>query len=367
MDDRLSACPPDRRASMPFQPLTFQRARSLVLTHGHNPTAYQILNPGFERWFGAAGDAVVGYVDRPGVRVVAGNPVCPSKRLAEVSAEFEAATSKTGRRVCYLGADEEFDRLLRDSPRHARIVVGAHPVVNPQNWPHTVREHASLRAQLHRARNKSVVVDEWFAEHATDHPELRRCLDEWLDARGLPPLHFLVEPDTLGNLLDRHVFVAQRDGRVVAFLVASPVGGRGWHIEQMVRGRGAPNGTMELLVDAAMRRFAALRGTYVALGAAPLSDRADDGSRSPPLIRGLLAWQRAHARRFYNFEGLERFKAKFRPDTWEPVLAISGEREFSLRTLYAIAGAYSGGSPVAMLIPALGRALLQEFRWITKR
>ena len=352
---------------MPSQPPAFQHARTTVLTHGRNPTAYQILNPGIERWLGTRGDAVVGYVDRPGVRVVAGNPVCPVERLAEVSAEFEVATARTGRRVCYLGADEELDRICRDSSRHSRIVVGAQPVVNPQHWPHTVREHGSLRAQLNRARNKSVEVEEWFAEHSTDHPQLRRCLDEWLNARGLPPLHFLVEPDTLGNLHDRCVFVAQRDGRVVGFLVASPVGRRGWHIEQMIRGRDAPNGTMELLTDAAMRRFALSRDTYVALGAAPLSDRAADGSPTPTLIRGLLAWQRAHTRRFYNFEGLEHFKAKFWPDAWEPVLAISGEREFSVGTLYAIAGAYSGRSPMAMLFPALGRALLQEFRWIAGR
>jgi phosphatidylglycerol lysyltransferase len=352
---------------MSSQPSSFQRARALVLTHGHNPTAYQILNPGIECWFGAAGDAVVGYVDRPGVRVVAGNPICPRERLAEVTAEFEVATARTGRRVCYLGADEALDRVCRDSSRHARIVVGAQPVVNPQHWSHTVREHTSLRAQLNRARNKSVVVDQWFAEHATDHPELRRCLEEWLDARGLPPLHFLVEPETLGNLHDRCIFVAHEDGRVIGFLVASPVGRRGWHLEQMIRGRRAPNGTMELLMDAAMRRFASRRDTYVALGAAPLSDRAADGTSPPPLIRGLLAWQRAHARRFYNFQGLEHFKAKFWPDTWEPVLAISGEQEFSVGTLYAIAGAYSGRSPVAMLFPALGRALLQELRWITGR
>ncbi len=346
---------------------TFQSARATVLTHGRNPTAYQILNPGIQLWSAANGDSLVGYVDRPGVRVVAGNPVCPVDRLEEVSAEFETDATKSGRRVCYLGADEELDGVFRDSTRHARIVVGAQPVVNPQHWAHTVLEHGSLRAQLHRARNKSVVVEEWLADRATDHLELRRCLDEWLSARGLPPLHFLVEPDTLGNLEDRRVFVAQREGRVVGFLVASPVGRRGWHIEQMIRGRDAPNGTMELLMDAAMRLFASGRDTYVALGAAPLSDRAADGTQAPPLIRGLLAWQRAHARRFYNFQGLEHFKAKFWPDTWEPVLAISTEREFSVGTLYAIAGAYSGRSPMAMMLPALGRALLQEFRWIAGR
>jgi len=38
-------------------------------------TAYQILNPGIAYWFTAAGDAVVGYVEKCGVRIVAGAPM----------------------------------------------------------------------------------------------------------------------------------------------------------------------------------------------------------------------------------------------------------------------------------------------------
>ena len=38
---------------------------------------------------------------------------------------------------------------------------------------------------------------------------------------------FLVEPDTLSMLIDRRVFVAERGGQVIGFLVASPVPLRG--------------------------------------------------------------------------------------------------------------------------------------------
>ena len=344
------------------------RARELVLRYGWNPTVYQILNPGIELWFSGARDAVAGYVDRPGIRVVAGNPVCARARMAEVVVELEEAARAGGRRVCYLGADDQLEGLLRGSPRHSSLVVGAQPVVVPAEWPHTVRVHASLRAQLNRARNKGVEVREWFAGHATNHPALARCLTQWLDGRGLPPLHFLVEPDTLGRLADRCVFVAERGGDVVGFLVASPIPlRRGWQIEQLVRCRAAPNGTMELLVDGALKKLSGAGIGYVALGAAPLSRRVEPAPDTSPILLALLAWQRAHARRFYDFAGLERFKAKFRPREWQPVYAISTEARFSVGTLYGVAGAYCGGSPLATGVRAVARAMAQELRWLKRR
>ena len=213
-------------------------------------------------------------------------------------------------------------------------------------------------------------MTEWPGAAACDSPELRRLLGEWLSTRGLPPLHFLVEPDTLAHLEDRRVFVAARDGTPVGFLVASPVPQRrGWLVEQIIRGRGAANGTNELLVDAAMRALAADGAEYVTLGLAPLSRRArlpaDEGAVPHPLwLRAVLAWTRLHGRRFYNFDGLDAFKAKLQPDSWEPIFAISTERRFSARTLYAIAAAFSAGSPVALVARAVWGAVRQEARWV---
>ncbi|HLK58098.1 MAG TPA: alpha/beta fold hydrolase [Chthonomonadaceae bacterium] len=345
------------------------RARELVFRYGWNATAYQILNPEMERWFSAAGDAVVGFVRRKGVRITAGAPVCERDRLAEVAAEFERDAGEAGERVCYFGAAARLRSLLQELPSHSTLVIGAQPVWNPAHWSDILKRHASLRAQLNRARNKGVGVAEWPATRAHRNPDLQRCLEEWMATRGLPTLHFLTEPVGLDRLADRRLFVAEQAGVPVGFLIATPVPDRnGWLLEQIVRGRAAPNGTAELLVDAALCTFAEEQADYVTLGLAPLSRRAGVPDERPfPGLRLVLAWIRAHGRRFYNFDGLDAFKAKFRPDAWEPLFAISNEAVFSPRTLYAIAAAFTSGPPLRAITHALSAAVRQELIWLRDR
>lgn len=339
-----------------------QRVRRLVLTHGWNATAYQLINPGIQHWFPARGDGVVGYVEFHRVRVVAGAPVCAHERLAEVAAEFEGDARAAGRRVCYFGAESRLESLLRGSPRHAMVALGAQPAFHPGDWPGMLASHASLRAQFSRARNKRVVVVEYPVSRAAADAALARCLREWLATRGLPPLHFLVEPETLDRLFDRRVFVAEQDGAAIAFLVASPVPCRnGWLVEQIVRGRQAPNGTAELLIDAMVRAAVEQGSEYITLGLSPLSMRSGVPlDVNPRWLRWTLAWVRAHGRRFYNFDGLDSFKAKIRPERWEPVFAIGNEPRFSPAMLHAIAGVFTGGAPIRTGLRALVSALASE-------
>jgi phosphatidylglycerol lysyltransferase len=346
--------------------------RHLVLRHGWNATSFQIVNPGIEHWFPPAGsiaDSVVGFVRWRRVRVVAGAPVCAPDRMDEVVRAFERDATRCGERVCYFGAEERLRTSLAHHPPRATVVLGAQPAWNPACWPAMIGRRASVRAQLHRARNKGVEVEAWSAEMATAHPDLERCLSEWLATRGLPPLHFLVEPNTLHRLAGRRVFVARRRERVVAFLVASPIPRRaGWLIEQIVRGHDAPNGTAELLIDAAVRAVAEEGSSYMTLGLAPLSRHAPRAvDAEPRWLRLTLAWIRAHGRRFYNFDGLDAFKSKFDPERWEPVYAITPEAAFSPSTLYAVAGAFTGGSPLVLGIRAVARAAYQEARWLGAR
>lgn len=342
------------------------RARALVLAHGWNATAYQILNPGILHWFSSRGDAVIGFVDHAGTLVVAGAPVCPAERLLDVVGEFTEAARSADRRICFFGAGERLEHALQPTGGWSVTGLGAQPSWDPARWPALLRQRKSLRAQLNRARNKGVGVSEWVNVDAADRAALQRCLAEWLAGRGLPPLHFLVEPDTLGRLEDRRLFVATREARVVAFLVASPVPARdGWLIEQIIRGRGAPNGTAELLVDAAMRATAERGGRYVTLGLSPLSRHSSFDDRHTPLwLRLVLRWVRAHARRFYDFDGLDRFKAKFAPEQWENIVALADAPRFPPRALWAIASAFSRGSPVGLVGRALLRAAVQEVRGI---
>ena len=335
--------------------MKLEHARQLVRLHGADAVACQILNPGIDYWFSAANDAVVGFVRRHKVRVAAGSPICPASRLAEVALEFERDAAAAGERVCYFGAETPFAEHYRNRLTHSSILLGAQPAWHPERWAANVACHASLRAQLNRARNKAVTVAEWTAARARGDAALALCLRQWLATRRMAPLHFLVEPETLDRLFERRIFVAQRGTEVVGFVVAAPIPQRhGWLFEQVVRGSGAPNGTAELMIDAGMRALAADHFDYATLGLAPLSRRSGVAARGHPFwLRAVLAGVRSHGRRFYDFEGIDAFKAKFRPERWEPVYAICNEPRFSPVTLYAIAAAFTGGSPVAAVVRAL--------------
>ncbi|MGH9946228.1 MAG: phosphatidylglycerol lysyltransferase domain-containing protein [Pyrinomonadaceae bacterium] len=334
------------------------------MRYGWNTTCFQIVNPGIEYWFGDNGESVVGYVESKHVRVVAGAPVCADTKLRDVTLQFEHDAAKVGRSVCYFGAEGRLDGLYHNDDAHSMVLLGAQPVWRPAEWDAIVKNNASLRAQINRSKNKGVVVNEWPLERAHDSRELRDCLNSWLTLKGLPPLHFVIEPETLRRLENRRVFVAERNSFVEAFLVLSPIPNRsGWLTEQFPHRAGAPNGTVELMMDAAIRSIADEGCEYITLGLSPLSRRATiEPFDNPVWLRILLAWMRKHGQRFYNFEGLDRFKSKLMPNYWEPVFAISNEPEFSRRTMWAIAQAFTENQPFRVIGGGLKKAVAEEFR-----
>lgn len=343
-------------------PEPVRRARDLVMLHGWNATAYQIVNPGIDHWFSANGDAVVGFVDSAGIRVVAGAPVSSQQRLPAVIREFEKASLDDGRGVCYFGAEARLESALRESREHSMALLGAQPAWSPASWVEKADGLSSLRAQFNRATNKGVTVREWPAAEAAGSPRLGAVLARWLEGRGLPPMHFLVEPSTLERLDDRRIFVASRivehgkaSDQILAFAVLSPVPARnGWLVEQFPRIPDAPNGTIELLLREAVRSIAVDKAEYITLGLAPLAKRDEFPHDSEPgWLNAALRVTAAHGNRFYSFEGLESFKAKFQPDNWEPVYAVQRSRSFTPRALYAIAGAFASGSPLGIVVKGL--------------
>ncbi len=291
-------------------PLT-ERARVLALLkrHGWNATSFQILEPGFRYWFDGD-DACVGYVDTGRAWVAAGSPIAAAERLAEVAAKFAAASRAAHRRVCSFGTESRF----RDAVGWPAFRIGDQPVWAPAEWDAGVQSSRSLREQLRRARAKGVTVRALSAaEIAPEHPtrvQLDTLIARWLASRPIAPMGFLVQIDPFTNPEERHQFIAERDGKVVAFLGIIPIYARhGWFFEDFLRDPDAPNGTVELLVDAGMRAAAAQGVPIVTLGLVPLA--GDVGS-----------WLRA-ARRFgrslYDFDGLRAFKAKFKPQAWDPI------------------------------------------------
>ena len=106
---------------------------------------------------------------------------------------------------------------------------------------------------------------------------------------------FLVQVSPYAFAEERRAFVGELKGEVVCFLSAAPVFAReGWLLQHIVRDPRAPNGSSELMVDAAMRAAMEEGRRYVTLGLAPLSGEV------APWLRVARAWGSP----LFDFEGL---------------------------------------------------------------
>ncbi len=308
----------------------------LVKRHGWNATSFQVLEPEFRHHLDTANDACVAYFETPGAWVAAGPPLADASGLAPAAARFVEAARSRGKRACFFAVERRF---VASSGLEA-VLVGEQPVWDPRAWDASLRDSRSLREQVRRARAKGVRVRRAASEEIADpasptRAAVQRLVDAWLRGKSMAPMGFLVDVEVFALPGERRYFVAEKDGALVGVLVAVPVYARaGWLFEDLLRDAGAPNGTIELLVDAAMRATAAEGSAYVTLGLAPLTGE----------VRPWLRAARALGRMLYDFHGVRAFKAKLRPTCWEPIYLAYPRGSSGTVALLDVLSAFARGS-----------------------
>lgn len=330
-------------------------ARSQVLQHGWNSTCYQILNEGFERWWSEDRKALVGYVRSGKCAVVAGAPICAEDDLADAIDEWEAYAQAQRLDVCYFGAESRLQSILKDSTEHIQTQIGLTPEWDPKILSENFETYPSLRSQTNRAVNKGVSVELLDRKDADTLNELRLLRDDWSSRHNLPQLGFTAMPVSFRSLDDRLVFVAKRKEQVVGYLILTPIPSRnGWLAEQFVRSADSPNGTVELMIKHAAGVIRDSGATYLTLGVAPFAihSNAPDHSYSN-WHKELFRWVGNKSPHSYNFRGLYEFKAKFRPDSWQPIALIARDTRLRAKHFHAISKAFVGSDPMKVIAMAL--------------
>lgn len=314
--------------------------RALVLEvlkrHGAEVTSFQVLERGFA--YRVEGeDRCVAYVDTGAAWVAAGSPIAPRGAWNELVARFVEDAKRAGRRACFFAVEDAFVSV----PGVVSMQIGEQPWWIPAEWSATLRRSRSLREQLRRARAKGVRVREVPPEElrpgAALRREIERVMQAWLDTRKMPPMGFLTDLQPFDFPEERRYFVAERDGIVIGFLAAVPIFARNaWFCEDLLRTPAAPNGTTELLFDAAIRRADADGADGITLGLAALSGEVAAPFRA---VRAVTRW-------LYDFEGVRRFKARLSPARWEPVfLAWPRGRSGAVAVLDSLAAfTFRGGA-----------------------
>jgi phosphatidylglycerol lysyltransferase len=322
------------------------RVLGLVKRFGWNATSFQALEHGFEH-FWAGNDGCVAYVDTGAAWVAAGAPLAEEARLGEVARAFVAAAQAAGRRACFFAVEERFVAVSGC----AAVAIGEQAVWDPAAWPDVVARSGSLREQLRRARAKGVTVRR-APDGETGDPQspLGRALAaiarRWLLTREMAPMGFLVRVQPLTLLIEHRVYVAERGGVPVAFLLAAPIYARdGWLLQHLLRVPETPNGVSELLIDAAMRDAREEGRRFVTLGLSPLAGE----------VPGALRAARSLGRALYDFAGLRAFRAKLSPGAWVPQYLCFPRTQSPAQALRDALAAFARGSLARFALETLAR------------
>jgi phosphatidylglycerol lysyltransferase len=301
--------------------------------HGHDAVSFQALEPGLQTW--EADGGVVAYAGTAGGWVAVGGPIASRENRAEVAERFVRAAAARGRRASFFGCDD----VDGFGERFARVALGEQPIFRPAEWGATLSTHRRLREQLRRARKKGVVVRHVRPEELAEGSAIRTAVDdlarEWLRSRPMEPMGFLVTLSLYEEPSMHRYYIAERGGVMLAFMSLVPIGAeKGWLVEDVVRGRHAPNGTTELLFDQAMRDAAEDGSPIVTWGLAPLAGAVP----WPMRVIGTLG------RGLYDFRGLQAFKARLHPQAWQAVYVVYLRGETALPHLIDALRAFAGGS-----------------------
>jgi len=355
------------------------QTRDLVLellkAHGTHATSFQILEQGFSYWFDEDKRAVVAYVEASGWWVAAASPLAPEGLVGVVAARFVEVARQRKHRVAFFSVDDDFIHSLEaavGSDGFDAIKIGEQPEWDPGAYHTDGPKRRGLRSQVRRASNKGVRVRRVSAREVAEAPgplraQIEGVLARWLADRKMSAMRFMVDLQPFSYPDQRRYYVAEQGDRAVGFLAAVPVyRRRGWFFEDMIRTPGAPNGTVELLIDAAMRDAGSNADAYVTLGLAPLSGIDTQPGRHIWLRRALF-WCDVNLGSLYRFAGLRSFKARFHPDRWVTQWLVVSPGSVGPSAFHAVLLAFAGGGLLSFgadtLLRLLRRLPLRHWSW----
>lgn len=328
------AAPPDREGPLP-------EVGDLVERFATAAASNQILHPGYLLWWAPDRNACVAYVDTGKAWVTAGEPLAPRNQHAQVAEQFRRAAHLARRRVVFFAVEQPWFESTSPFSPWVRVPIGRQPILLPQMWPTTLRQVRSLREQLRRARSHGVVVTRATGDELKSsqlRTELATLVDRWRATKAMPPMGFLVQLHSpWRDSPQQRLWLARREGQCIGFaLTLALPARRGVLLEHLIRAPSAPNGTTELLVHSVLDEARALGTEQVTLGLAPLA-----GTVGPA-----LQWIRQRSSALYDFVGLERYKAKFRPQRWDNVFLCIPRGTSVPVALYDVLCAFAQGGLV---------------------
>ena len=216
-------------------------------------------------------DGFIGFVASNGVCISLGEPVTSPLDYVTAAREFLAYCLEQGKGCVFVYVGEAFVNATSDIP-WTRAVLGDDMIFDIPSYAPRGDRAKKVRSARNHAVKRGAVVREYDPGNARD-PFLERQMvavgRRWLKSLHRFQMRFL-ELDLFKMAELKRYFYAAVDGKVVGVLTCLPIYARnGYLLEDLIRDPDAPNGTTELLVLEALRRFKEEAIDIATLGLSP--------------------------------------------------------------------------------------------------
>ncbi len=335
-------------------PLERDRARVTVVLHPPEPQPY--LAPGLENalWFCARAETNLVRQGEFALLHADGRPLLAAAPAGQALVMLGDPLSTAGAALAgAITALSECARRAQRSPliykcsartaaaARARgwktLAISQEAWLEPASFTTAGPEHRQLRRLLRKAEKAGIRVTEGGRRLPLD--DMARLSQAWARTHG-GERGFSMGRFQGDYVSCQRVFLAWRDDRLVAFITLHE-NRREWTLDLMRQDPQAPDGTMHLLLCAAINSAAAIFCPRLSLAALPLADAGDAGR---------LAGLRARLMRLAGGDGLRRFKTSFAPN-WQTLYAAAPGRVSLLLGLAAVLARIRRPGPLRRLRP----------------
>ncbi len=306
---------PTRRARLIDAPADPETVAGIVAAQ-HVPQAWLALTGDKQLMLADPPEAFVMFARRGGLCVALGDPVGPTEAAETIAWEFFERARRDGLTPMFYEVSQRYLPLWIEMG-FSLHKVGEEAVIDLTEFSLAGSRFKTMRAEYNRAQREGLTLELSTPPHAPELLDtLRGISDDWLAGQRGGEKAFSIGPFAPDYLNRCELALIRREGEILAFTnLLGTQDSRTVGIDLMRYRPDAGDGLIQFLFLALIEVLQARGTAALSLGLAPLSGLADRPS-GPRIARfGTLIYR--HGGRFYNFEGLRRFKQKFRPD-WQP-------------------------------------------------
>ncbi len=287
--------------------------------YGHFTIAYSIVADHDINYFHIPKMGVIGFIDYNQFRIMLGDPLASDDWYEELIHRFIENGISEKKKISGIQCGYRTAKAFHMMGYRAQH-MGVETIINIEKFDLKGKAKTKVRRWINTAANAGVKVVE--LEH-TDHgllKELTSISDEWLKSKiNKHELNLLTRKINFSGESDTRTFYAMIEDRIIAFITFDPMyeDGRiiGFYADLCRERTSTPNGTSDIIIDFARKKFKQEGYKYISLGLSPLAEINNIHGFDIPLIRMILKINYNYGNRYYAFKGVSFHKSAYHDGT----------------------------------------------------